>query len=341
MVVPRWRVIAPAMAAAFVLFVVLGQWQVNHPERVPWLFPVTNVLIVSLPSLAIALVVAERYFSFNPFAWPVSWREWSSGMIYGAVGATSVAGILNTLYLVVSALLVIKFTGTLDGEFTSRALEHLPRGWAISWELSVISVFAPLDEEFWKGMLVAFFFFRKGGAARCFLWGVLAGAGFNILETFQNSLSAIQPENIVRSQFTDSWWLFAVARAGTAAIHSGATGFSALGIYGLLRRQRRFLVGYPIGVSIHGTWNFLNFTLAGDAMFTGAGPDSRLLDLLSVAGMVVLAATCLVLLWEVPRRLKDAHPAAIYRVLGMLPREPSGDDVETGQDRSPESFVLT
>lgn len=317
--VPRWRIVAPAMVVAFAALVALGQQQVNNPERLPWLFPITNVLIVSLPSLAIALVVAQRYLATNAWAWPVSWREWSSAIIYGAIGATTIGGIINTLYLVVAGLLLIAVVGDGNESDFLHGLEALPRGWGIAFDISVLSVVAPLNEEFWKGMLVAFFFFRKGGPARCYLWGVLAGAGFNILETFQNSLSIVDPGQVSQQQLNDEWWLFASARAGTGAVHSAATGFAALGFYGLFRRQPKYLLGYPAAVLIHGLWNFLNFTLAGDAFLSRAGPDSRLLDVLSVAGLCALFLACLVLLWEMPRRLRDGYPAPVYRMLGMLP----------------------
>jgi hypothetical protein len=316
--VPQWKWVAPAAVALFPLVIVIGQLQVNNPERLPWLFPLTNLFIVSVPSLVIALVVSQRYAAFNRWAWPVSWREWSSGVIYGAIGATTVAGILNTLYLILFGLFLIDQVGDPDGGFAD-GLRSLPRGWGVFFDISVLSIFAPLNEEFWKGMLGGFFFFRKGGVARCFVWGVLAGAGFNILETFQNSLSIVNPSEITQQQLSEDWWKFAGARAGTGAIHSAATGMAALGFYGLFRSQPRYLVGYPLGVLIHGAWNFLNFTLSGDAFLSQAGPDSRLLDILSILGLFALFAACLALLWEMPRRLRDGQPAAIYQVLRMVP----------------------
>jgi hypothetical protein len=120
---------------------------------------------------------------------------------------------------------------------------------------------------------------------------------------------------------SNQWWLFAVARAGTGAVHSLATGLGALGFYGLFRREPRYMVGYPLAVLTHATWNFLSYTLAGDAFFTKSGPDSRFLDVLSVIGLVAVFGMCVVLLWTLPRRLKDNYPAPIYRLLGMLPAE--------------------
>ncbi len=320
MPLPRrwWRWVA-ALAVVFVLAVVLGQQQVNSPERLPWLFPITNLAIVTIPSTIIAVTAVRWYLRFNPFAWPLSWREWTSGLIYGAVGATAIASVINTAYLVLGGALLIHLGGHGDAFAIEDNLPSIPRVWGVLFDLSALSVVAPLNEEFWKGMLVAFFFFRKGGKARCFLWGVLAGAGFNLLETFQNSLSVLSPDVVSARTLGDQWWLFATARGGTAVVHAAATGLSALGFYGLFRRQRRYMIGYPLGVLVHGMWNALNYTLAGDAFFSKAGPDSTLLDVLSVAGLLAWLGLCLIVLWEAPRRIRDGVPAPIYRVLGMLP----------------------
>jgi PrsW family intramembrane metalloprotease len=319
----QWFAWGALLAAVFLASVSLGQEQVNHPGTLPWLFPVTNLAIVTIPSTLVAITVTKRYLKFNPFAWPLSIREWTTGIIYGAVGATTVASIINTAYLVGMGVLLIHTEGRGDVTNLSDNLPTLPTAWGVFFDISVLSIVAPLNEEFWKGMLVAFFFFRKGNAARCFLWGVLAGAGFNLLETFQNSLSVVSPDVVSARTIGDQWWLFASARGGTAAIHATATGVSALGFYGLLRRKKRFMLGYPAGVTIHGAWNFLNYTLAGDAFFTKSGPDSTLLDVLSVLGLCALFLACVVALWEMPRRLRDGVPAPIYRILGMLPRVPA------------------
>ncbi|KAA0238749.1 MAG: PrsW family intramembrane metalloprotease [Dehalococcoidia bacterium] len=300
----------------------LGQWLVNHPERLPWLFPVANLAVVSVPSLLAASVVAVRYSRRNPLAWPVSWREWSSGFIYGAVGATTIGAIINTLYLIFMGAFLIHRFGEGDAFDLSNNLPTLPRGWGLFFDLTVLSVVAPLNEEFWKGALVALFFYRRGGAARCFLWGTLAGAGFNLLETFDNSVALVSPEALADQTMGNQWWLFAVARMGTGGIHALASGLSALGFYALLRRHPRYLVGYPLGVLVHGSWNFLTYALSGDQFFSTAGPDSQALDILSIAGMAALFVACATLLWVLPGRLRDESPAPIYSALGMLPARP-------------------
>lgn len=329
----RWLPIAAASVALFVVCVALGQREVNTPERLPSLFPFTNLVIVTIPSALVAVTITRRYLRFNAVAWPLSWREWTSAAIYGAIGATAIAGIINTLYLVFGAAFMIHFFGEGRAFDINANLPSLPRGLGVAFDLSVLSVVAPLNEEFWKGMIVAFFFYRKGGAARCFLWGVLAGAGFNLLETFQNSLSVVSPEAVSEVTLGAQWWLFATARAGTALIHATATGCSALGFYGLFRHKPRYMVGYPAGVFIHGSWNFLNYTLYGDAFQSQAGPDSRLLDVVSIAGLIVLASGCAVLLWELSRRVRDGFPAPIYRLIGMMPAAPP--EPEPAPDTAP------
>lgn len=327
----RWWLYVVPLVVVFPVLVGLGQLEVNNPERLPWLFPITNVLIVSIPSLAIALFVSQRYLRYNTWAWPFSWREWTSGLIYGAIGATTVGAIVNTLYVVLAGAWLISTKGTGDAWSIGENLPTVPTAWGVAFDISVLSVVAPLNEEFWKGMLVAFFFFRRGGAARCFVWGVLAGAGFNILETFQNSIAVVNPDELSEQQMSEQWWLFAVGRAGTGALHATATGLAALGFFGLFRRKPVYLVGYPLGVLVHGAWNFLNYTLAGDAILSGSGPDSGMLDVLSVAGLVALFGLCLAALWVLSARLRDGFPAPIYRVLEMVPLAAPAPDTARGQ----------
>lgn len=300
-------------------FIGVGQLLVNNPGAAPWLFPFVNIVIVSVPSVVAALVVARGYARANTLAWPVSWREWTTGFIYGAIGSTTPAAVLNTLYVVFGGALFIAVAGEGDPFELEQGLRGLPRPAGIALDLSVLSVVAPLNEEFWKGFLVALFFYRKGGAGRCFLWGVLAGAGFNLFETFQNSLGAVHPDVLDDREAGGQWWLFGSARAGAGVIHAAASGLAALGWYGLLRRRPRYLLGYPAGVLMHGSWNGLVYLVAGDAFLSEAGPDARVLDIAGTTGLVGLSLLAAALLWFVPRRVRDDEPAAIYRVLGMRP----------------------
>ena len=315
-VVRRAWLILPAFPVA----VLLGQLLAQNSESCSWLFPIVNVAMVSIPSLFIAALAANRYQRNHPLAWPVSWREWTSGFIYGAVGATMVAGVINTAYLLVASAVLVQTKGDGDVFPLEDALRTLPRGWGIFLDLSTISLVAPLNEEFWKGMLVAFFFFRKGGAARCFLWGILAGTGFNLFETFGNSLALVNPDQLADNTIGRNWWIFASARAGTAAMHGLATGLAALGFYGLLRQRPAYLIGYPAGVLLHGTWNFLVYAIVGDAFFSGAGPDTLTLDVLGIAGLALVFAGSLVMMWLLSGALRDEAPAPIYQLIGMRPR---------------------
>ncbi len=320
----------------FLLFpglLIVGQIIVDHPGGVPWLFPFVNVAIVSIPSFTVASLVTARYMRANPLSWPVSGREWVSGIAYGAIGAIGFAVVINTISLILLGVLFIEWFGHGDAWDLGNLGPHLralPRGWGIVYDLGILSVLGPMDEEFWKGFLVALFFFRKGSAGRCYLWGVLAGSGFNLIETFQGSIGVIDPD-IVRSQTIDNqWWLFALARVGGAVLHAGATGFSALAFYGLFRRQWRFLLGYPAGVFLHGSWNASVYLTQGDAFFSRQGPDSTLFTVLGITGMVLVFAECLLGLWFMSVRLRDAVPAPVYRLLGMAPGAPRGDVAASG-----------
>ena len=316
----RWPL---ALLPAFPVLVFAGQYQANHPERLPWLFPLVNIAMVAIPSLTVAAVVAARYGRAHPVAWPVSWREWTSAIVYGAIAATTVAAVINTVYLLAVGHLVVQIAGP-GGPFSDFGynLRQLPRGWGIAFDLSVLSVEAPLTEEFWKGIIVAFFFFRRGGLARCFVWGVLAGAGFNLLETFQNSLGTVHPSALADQTIGSQWWFFAIARAGTAAMHSLATGLAAVGFYGLFRGKPRYLLGYPAGVALHGSWNFLVYVIWGDALLSQRGPDRMMLDVLGGIGLVGVFLASALALWVLSGSLRDEAPAPFYRLLRMRPALP-------------------
>jgi hypothetical protein len=328
----------------FPVLVVLGQLMASHPERVPWLFPFVNAAMVALPSLGVAALVTRRYLRAHPFAWPVSWREWTSAIIYGAVGATTLAGIVNTAYLgAIGSLLVERHGDPGLSDFADR-LATLPHGWGIFLDVSTLSVVAPLNEELFKALIVALFFFRRGGAARCFTWGVLAGTGFNLLETFSNSIVVVNPALQDSQEVVGQWWLFAVARAGTAGMHGLAAGLGALTFYGLLRGKPRYLLGYPAAVLLHGTWNFLVYMVEGDAMFSTQGPDSFALDIAGSAGLIAVAGITVTMLWVLSGQLRDEGPAPIYRLLGMLPRRaampPPLAGTATGQQSSDEDYPM-
>jgi hypothetical protein len=289
-----------------------------------------NVAMVSLPSITIAAMAAHRYGLTNDLAWPISWREWTSAFIYGALGATTIAAVINSAYLLGAGALLIETVGNSHpGDFES-GVRDLPDGWGIFFDLSLLSGVAPLNEETWKGLIVAMFFFRHGGVGRCFLWGVLAGSGFNLLETFSNSLAVISPDSLADETIGGQWWFFALARTGTAAMHALATGLAAVGFYGLFRRRWRYVPMFAGAVALHAAWNFTVYAIWGEGFFSGAGPDSALLDALGGAGLIALFVLSAALLWVLPGRIRDAGPAHIYRVLGMAPTTVDARFVDAG-----------
>lgn len=302
----------------FPVLIGIGQWMVHNPGSAPWLFPLVNLGIVAIPSLVLATLAGRFYLRRNRWAWPISWREWTGAFMYGAVGAVFLAGIVNSLYILLGGAFVLNLDGQRDIWDVSRGIPRLPREWGIAFDLSVISVVAPLNEEFFKGLIVALFGYRMGGPARAFTWGVLAGTGFNLIETFLNSVSVVEPVYVFQGDPAE-WSIFAVARAGTAAMHGAATGLAALAFYGLRKRQWRYLLGYPAGVLLHANWNAAVYLVGGDQFFSRQGPDTRLLDLAGIAYMVLLGLLAWALVILVPRRLSDGKPAPIYSALGMVP----------------------
>ena len=311
---------------AFPLLVGAGQWLVLNPGSAPWLFPFVNAGIVAIPSVLIALAVTRRYRDRNPWSWPVTWREWVGAFGYGAIGAVMIAAIINTGYLTGAGWLLLRWYDIDVGADVLRGLPDLPRNAGVLFDLSALSVVAPLNEEFFKGFIVALFWWRGGSVARCFAWGVLAGTGFNLVETFINSLALVDAGSPAADN-ASHWWIFGPARAGTAALHGLAAGFAALAFYGLFTRQWRFLLGYPLAVVLHGNWNAAVYLIAGSAVLSQAGPDSAVFALIGIALLVTLAVVSVALLWTISGQLRDRQPASIYRVLGM---EPAGRTTAPG-----------
>jgi hypothetical protein len=103
------------LAALFPVAIAIGQLQANEPTRAPWLFPFVNLVVVGVPSLLVAWVAITRYAARNPLAWPVSWREAMSSFTWGAIGATSIGGLINSVYLVLAAAFVIDVAGRGSG----------------------------------------------------------------------------------------------------------------------------------------------------------------------------------------------------------------------------------
>jgi hypothetical protein len=316
---PMSRRVPWYLLLAFPAFVAAGQWLVLNPGAAPWLFPFVNIGMVAIPSVVVATWVAQRYGARNPTSWPISWREWTSAFCYGAIGAVLVAALLNTGYLFVGARVVLSANDIDVGWDIVRGLRQLPRTTGILFDLSVLSLAAPLNEEFLKGSIVALFWWRRGSAARCFTWGVLAGAGFNFSETFSNSLAIVDSDILASQEQAGQWWIFGIARAGTAVMHSVAAGFAALAFYGLFKRRWLLVPGYPIAVLLHANWNAAVYLIAGDAILSQAAPSSTTLDVLGIGVLISLSILCATLLWVMSGQLRDEVPATIYRILGMQP----------------------
>ncbi|MBK6562670.1 hypothetical protein [Candidatus Amarobacter glycogenicus] len=130
----------------------ISQLEVNNPGSGLWLFPVTNVFIVSVRVAGDRARCFPALCRVQPLGVAVSWREWSSGVIYGAIGATTVAGIINTLYLVLMAILLVSQLGNGDTETSRKDSRHYPRGWGcLLLDVSVLSVVAPPERGVLEG----------------------------------------------------------------------------------------------------------------------------------------------------------------------------------------------
>ena len=78
---------------------------------------------------------------------------------------------------------------------------------------------------------------------------------------------------------------------------------------------------------------FLVTTEEADSPVRRAGWLYLLYSHVTILGLFALFFACIALLWEMPRRLRDGRPAAIYLVLGMVPRDGPADPPAGGGER--------
>jgi hypothetical protein len=152
--------------------------------------------------------------------------------------------------------------------------------------LGSVAIVVPVIEEAMNGLVVPLVL--ATGAVitqrQAFLLGVVSGAGFALLEGVLNGAMALMNPA--------TWGGLMLVRGGTAAIHSVATGFVALGWYAILVEKRwgRGLALGLLGVAIHGTWNLAAASQTVTALLTeGQGVAFPAQGLLTGGALTVMA----------------------------------------------------
>jgi RsiW-degrading membrane proteinase PrsW (M82 family) len=147
-------------------------------------------------------------------------------------------------------------------------------------------VIAPLGEELFKPLGVAFMSYRRPGADRAFLWGVAGGAGFAIAEGLFNTAIALE-----------SWSVVVLLRVGSTLMHCLGSGLMGLGWYYLLRRRRLwYLLGtYAASVGLHVLWNMGAIGMAALSLGAMASGTDQVSLALSGLGVLVLVVYLILL----------------------------------------------
>ena len=247
------------LAAIFVVAAVCGQAILSFDLLPPLAFPPFHILATALPPLII-LAFAGRRLSQAGVRWRDVILHLSSGAFLAALGAFSLEA-LSALLLSLAVFAIVALTPggeawlqELVANLSNPAwlqdpnnLRQLLLSPAVLVILtSLLTVIAPLIEEFLKPIGVAITGYRRPSRAQAFLWGLAGGAGFALVEGLLNGTIALE-----------GWGAMVVMRVGAAAMHCLGSGLTALGWHHLLvaRRPWHLLAAYAASVSLHGLWN--------------------------------------------------------------------------------------
>jgi len=247
------------LAAIFVVAAVCGQAILSFDLLPPLAFPPFHVLATALPPLII-LAFAGRRLSQAGVRWRDVILHLSSGAFLAALGAFSLEGV-SALLLSLAVFAIVALTPGGEAWLQELVANLSNPAWlqdpnnlrqlllspaVLGILASLLTVIAPLIEEFLKPIGVAITGYRRPSRAQAFLWGLAGGAGFALVEGLFNGAIALE-----------GWGAMVVMRVGAAAMHCLGSGLMALGWHHLFvtRRPWHLLAAYAASVSLHGLWN--------------------------------------------------------------------------------------
>ena len=221
--------------------------------------PPAQAVAVVMPGLALLAFVAVAGDRARA-AGRSSWRELLLMAAYGAVGAATIAALINTVVIAGSLFVALTAHGAFDGIGTMRQFQDAidsasdilgERGLIVPLLVS-IALIGPLNEEFWKGFGVRLLRGHHPTRYRAFIWGVASGVGFGAAEVTQYGLAAFH-----RSPYR--WWDVVLVRGAASSMHALASGVVGIGWYYVFAGRRlRGLGLYLVAAGLHGSWNGLN-----------------------------------------------------------------------------------
>jgi hypothetical protein len=281
------------LALLFLLAVAGGQIILSWDLLPAATFPPLHVLAATLPPLTI-LALAGRALSGT-----TRWRELILQLGAGALIATPLALVLETILVVVLAVMAMFSVALRPGgpELLERLAQLLQTATpledpeallplllspvVIAGVTAVVAGAVPLIEEAVKAVGVPLLAYRRPNRAQALLWGLAGGAGFAVVEGLLNAAGGLQ-----------AWALVVVVRLGATLLHCLTGALMGLAWYQALRGGWLRALGlYAGSVAIHGFWNVLSIGVA----FLSVEASTPALAGLSLGLMAALAGTALAL----------------------------------------------
>ena len=178
--------------------------------------------------------------------------------------------------------------------------------------LGYISILVPMIEELFKPLAVWLFARTIDTPAQGFVFGLLSGGAFSLIESLNAS-----------SDGTTGWAVIVSVRAGTSLLHMTASGLVGWGIASAFRERRylRFFAAYFSVVALHGLWNACALGAGFSAMGESLGRPEWLFRFIpaTVGGMAVIGVGMLFVLIASNRKLRSLPSSPV-----LLSKEDAG-----------------
>lgn len=315
----------------FIPALIIGQLLISFNLWPILTFPPIHILAATLPSLAILAFVGRVLTPLK-----LDWREIITHLTGGAFLATTIAFTLELVIGILLLFLAFAVTAFLPGgsdlidqfisDFQDATLIQDPTSLSellLSPPIAVtiilvLVVIAPLIEELTKVLGIMAMSYRRPLAARAFVWGVAAGAGFGLIENLLNTITGLE-----------IWALVIVMRVGATLMHALNSGLVGVG-WQTFRADRRLLPllqTYGLSVIIHAAWNGAVVAIAGSALIATSPASTEMME--SVGGWLVLGALLFLLLLAALITL--TFVGLTYRLRNRLPASPNEAAEDTAE----------
>jgi len=253
----------------------------------------------------------------------LSWRQVTLAAALSMTVATTIAVYFESLGGFGAVVLLLVHNGAfVDAASSSEfwdAFEYadviLTRDEQFVANLIVAAMFAPLFEEFAKGLCARFMMTPLTTRAQAFVLGAAAGAAFGFLEGLLYGLAGVEAG-------PGGWWAIMGVRAGSTSLHVFATGLVALAWWHWMHGRPR--VGwalFALAVLEHGVWNGVAVVLES-RIFGLETLSAHAIELLAYgffAPMSVAGAVAVALIARHLRRAEAVLAAAGAPLAAMAP----------------------